>query len=106
MSLDIEAIRRNVAIRDRNRNINRSAKAASTGAVVTAGALSLPSALGWAVKPNAMKEIVSDCGGKGNYAKAFAIGLAAFTLAGAAVNTTINLATNNAHKNPINKSAK
>ncbi len=71
---------------------NSKAKAAKTGAMLTAGVLSASTAVSWVTNPNAMINVVKEYGGKGKYALCYAAGLAAISGVGALVNTVLSVA--------------
>lgn len=56
------------------------------GAGITAGVLATSTAASWIRRPDQMKEIVSQCGGKNNYIKTFILGGAILTALGAVAN--------------------
>ncbi len=71
---------------------NSKARAAKTGAILTAGVLGASTAVSWITKPDAMKQVVKEYGGKGKYAACYAAGLAILSGIGALINTVFSVA--------------
>lgn len=59
------------------------AKAAKSGALMTAGFLTASTAISAITRPSAMKQVVEQAGGKAAYLKTFAAGLALMSAMGA-----------------------
>ena len=72
-------------------NNKKYAKAAARGAALTAGALTVSSAVSWASDPAYMKQVVKNTGGKGKYAATFALGMTVLTAAGALLSSVLTV---------------
>ncbi len=71
-------------INQSNNTVKRTRRpsAATRGAATIAGFLGTSTAASWLIKPNAMSEVVKECGGMKNYVKQYLIGIAALSLLG------------------------
>ncbi len=75
--------------------MNKHVKAACRGAALTAGCLSVSTALSWATDSVCMNGVVKKLGGKTQYAKVFGRNLALASLAGAAASALMSIISNN-----------
>lgn len=75
--------------------MNRHVKAACEGAALTAGCLSVSTALSWATDSVYMSGLAKKMGGKAKYAKVFARNLTLATLAGAAASAVMSIIAQN-----------
>lgn len=66
---------------------NSRFNAAKRGALITSGVLGASTGISWVTKPDEMRKVVRDCGGRNGYVKNFIIGGAVFMTAGAILNT-------------------
>ncbi len=71
--------------------------AAKRGAIITAGVLGTSTGISWLTKPDEMRKVVSDYGGKNSYIKNFVLGLALLSAGGAVLNTVMNAVAEKIH---------
>lgn len=79
---------------------NKKLSPAGKGAIMAASMITATNAAFWIAKPDQMNMMIKEYGGKGKYALNYAIGLAAFSAVGAAINTIL---TSIAKKTPEKK---
>ncbi len=81
--------------------MNRHVKSACRGAALTAGCLSVSTAVSWATDSVYMSSLAKKMGGKAKYARVFARNLTLATLAGAAASAVMSIISSNVKpKNP------
>lgn len=73
---------------------NKDLKAPTKGAILTTGLLSGTAAYSWTARNSEMKTVMKECGGKSQYIKKFAVGLAIFSGISALITAGVNSISN------------